>query len=135
MFPSKFSAPKNFRTILLILPIIFSLTGCVYLVVGGAGALGGYIVSPDTVEGVTSHEKGDVWDAAIEIVSIMGWIENQNELSSVMRAKISGAKVTITISSINNSTTKVSIKSRKAFLPKISTAQDIFVKIMSRLNK
>ncbi len=126
---------KNLRTLILILPILVSLTGCVYVVVGTVGALGGYIVSPDTVEGVASHEKVKVWDAAIEIASVMGWIENQNEVNSVIKAKINGARVTITITSINDSTTKVTVKSRKVFLPKVSLAQDVFVKIMSRLKQ
>ena len=34
---------------------------------GGVGAVGGYIVSPDAVEGITEHTEDEVWDAAIEV--------------------------------------------------------------------
>jgi len=105
------------------------------LVVGGIGAVGGYIVSPDTVEGTTHNDTVTIWDAAIEVVSIMGLIEEKSEAGGVILAKISGAKVTITLTPVNQTTTKVTVKARKAYLPRISLAQDVFVKIMSRFNE
>ena len=119
---------------LLIVPVLFNLSGCVYLVVGGIGALGGYIVSPDTVEGIAESDAEAVWDAAVDVISIMGVIEEQQKEAGLMKAKISRAQVTITTISINDSTTKISVKARKSFLPKISLAQDVYVKIMSYLN-
>ncbi len=41
---------------MVLLAAILSSGGCIYLVVGGIGALGGYVVSPDTVEGVSENE-------------------------------------------------------------------------------
>ena len=115
--------------------ILFSLNGCIYLVVGGIGAVGGYIVSPDTVEGLTENDEVAVWDGTLEIVSIMGTIKEQNENNGILIARISGAEVTIKIVKLNDSNIKVSVKARKAYLPKISIAQDVFVKIMSYLNE
>lgn len=115
--------------------ILFSLNGCIYLVVGGIGAVGGYIVSPDTVEGLTENDEVMVWDGTLEIVSIMGTIKEQNENKGILIVKISGAEVTIKIVKLNDSNIKVSVKARKAYLPKISVAQDVFVKIMSHLNE
>ena len=110
-------------------------SGCVYLVVGGIGAVGGYIVSPDTVEGITDNDVALVWDTAIETVSIMGLIDESEEASGMILASIHGAKITITIVSLNVSTTKLTVKARKSFLPRISLAQDVFVKIMSRVEE
>ena len=45
----------------------------------GLGAVGGYVVSPDTVEGITENEEMIVWDSAIEVVTIMGLIKEQHE--------------------------------------------------------
>ncbi|HBG62139.1 MAG: hypothetical protein A2Y03_08755 [Omnitrophica WOR_2 bacterium GWF2_38_59] len=115
--------------------ILFSLNGCIYLVVGGIGAVGGYIVSPDTVEGLTENDVVEVWDGTLEIISIMGTIKEQNENNGLLIAKISGSEVTIKIVKLNESNIKVSVKARKAYLPKISVAQDVFVKIMSHLNE
>jgi len=109
-------------------------SGCIYLVVGGIGAVGGYIVSPDTVEGITENEIAYVWDTAIETVSIMGLIKEENEEGGMILASIHGANITITAISLSPTTSKVTVKARKAYLPRISLAQDVFVKIMSRMN-
>ena len=125
--------PKHILARLLMIPLLLSLSGCVYLVVGGIGALGGYVVSPDTVEGVTGHDVKDVWDAAVEVVSIMGTVNEQQEQAGILIARVNGCKVTITISQLADQATKVRIKSRKAFLPKITVSQEVYVKIMSKL--
>lgn len=127
--------PKNLLALFVSVPLLFCVSGCIYLVVGGIGAVGGYIVSPDTVEGLTENDAAVVWDTAIETLSIMGLIDEKNEPGGMILAKVHGAKITVTIVSINQTTTKLTVKARKAYLPKISLAQDIFVKIMSRLNE
>jgi len=126
---------KSWKALILLIPIMILLSGCVYLIVGGIGALGGYVVSPDTVEGISGQDAITVWDAAVEIVSVMGIIEEQNEEGGIIIAKINGAKTTITITSISDSAVKLNIKARKHFLPKITVAQEVFVKIMSYLSE
>ena len=111
------------------------LGGCVYLAIGGVGALGGYIVSPDTVEGLAESGTAQVFDTAVEIVSIMGLVESKNEAGGVIKARINGASVTVVIMEMSSSSAKLSVKVRKHYLPKISLAQDVFVKIMSRVNE
>ena len=128
-------ARKKFLKIFVFLALLFSLTGCVYLVVGGIGVLGGYVVSPDTVEGVTNHDADSLWDAAHDIVSVMGTMSEQRKDGGVIIARISGAKVIVTIISVGQNSCKLNIKARKGFLPKISIAQDVFVKIMSHLSE
>lgn len=114
--------------------LLFS-SGCVYLVVGGVGALGGYVVSPDTVEGVLDNKaQGDVWQAAVDIIGVMGIIEESNEPGGIILAKIQGTKVTITIMEISPDTVKLSVKARKAFLPNIRLSQDIYSKIVQKVN-
>ena len=110
-------------------------SGCVYLVVGGIGAVGGYIVSPDTVEGITSNDIDMVWDTAIETISVMGLIEESEEAAGMILASVHAAKITVTMVTLSESTTKLTVKARKAFLPRISLAQDVFVKIMSRVKE
>lgn len=121
---------------LLCIPLLaVCLNGCIYLAIGGVGALGGYIVSPDTVEGLAESDTGQVWDTAVEVVSIMGLVESKNEAGGVLKARISGAGVTVVIMKMSSSAVKLSVKARKHYLPKISLAQDVFVKIMSRVNE
>lgn len=120
---------------LLMMPVLLMLNGCIYLVVGGVGAVGGYIVSPDTVEGITENDKNSVYDASIEISSIMGSVVEQNVDGGVILAKINTADVTISMVPISETTVKLMVKARKLYLPRINLAQDIYVKIMNYLNE
>jgi len=125
---------KNILSKILMLSVLLCLHGCVYLVVGGIGAVGGYVVSPDTVEGITENDSLAVWDTTVEIVSIMGTIDEQNEDSGILIAVVNGAKVAVTVEKLTETSTKLTVKARKNYLPKITIAQDVFVKIMSQLN-
>ena len=126
---------KNLVTLLLISVLSFSLSGCIYLVVGGIGAIGGYVISPDTVEGITENDRMLVWDSAVEVLSIMGVIEEQLEEGGRIMANVHGAEVTVYLIPVSDTTLKVQVKARKMRLPRISTAQDVFIKIMSNVNE
>lgn len=129
---------KKIRQKLVVLFAMCTLvfnSGCIYLVVGGIGAVGGYIVSPDTVEGVTGNDIDIVWDTIVETISVMGLIDESDEAAGMMLASIHGAKITVIVVSLSESTTRLTVKARKAFLPRISLAQDVFVKIMSRVEE
>ena len=126
---------KNIIVRILMFPIMMSLSGCIYLVVGSIGAVGGYVVSPDTVEGISEHDQSSIWSEAVDVISIMGVITEKLEAGGLIVAKIQGARVTVTITSLSSSATKVTVKARKAFMPKITIAQDVYVKIMNKLNE
>ena len=130
----KLLAGKRFLLALL-LSFMLCTSGCVYLIVGGIGALGGYVVSPDTVEGITAHDQDEVWDAANEVLSIMGTISEAKQASGLMIARVSGAKITVTVVSVNKTSTKLNIKARKGPFPKITIAQDIYTKIITHLTE
>ncbi len=107
-----------------------TLNSCVYLVVGSVGAVGGYAISPDTVEGMlTDHSPAEVWRATEDVVGVMGIIEERNEAAGVMLCKIQGAKVTITVTRMGESTVKLTVKSRKMLFPKVRISEDVYLKI------
>ncbi len=117
------------KNIILFL-MTLSLNSCIYLVVGSVGAVGGYIVSPDTVEGVVAgHSSAEVWDAAEEVIGIKGIILEKNQAAGLITAKVHGTKVTITVLKMSATAVKLVVKARKAFFPNISMAQDIYIKI------
>ncbi len=119
---------------LLACVLVMTLNSCVYLVIGGVGAVGGYAISPDTIEGVISgHSPSEAWHAAEEVAGIMGIIEERNEAAGMMLCKIQGAKVTITIMRMGESTVKIVVKSRKAFFPKIKISEDVYLRIHNYL--
>ncbi len=134
MFGQRFvkSVTKTFVVFLF----MASLTGCVYLVVGSVGALGGYVVSPDTVEGkITGYELGQVREAASSIVSIMGAVKEHADSDGIIIAMIQGAKVTVTTESVETGVVRLAVKARKTFFPKIKLAQDVYVKIVNHLGE
>ena len=123
-----------------LLPVLFlALTlctsGCVYMLVGGIGALGGYVVSPDTVEGIASYDTDELWDAVDEVVSVMGIVSESKESSGLMIARINGAKVTITVTPVGKSSSKLTVKARKGFFPKIAVSQDVYTKVITSLSE
>lgn len=126
---------KKITLLAAVLFLFLSLNGCIYVVVGSIGALGGYVVSPDTVEGVTSQSQAAVWDETIDVLSVMGTILEQQEDAGLIVAKVNGSKVTINIIAMTQSAVKLSVRARKFNLPRVSLAQDIFVKIMSKVTE
>ncbi len=126
---------KSFLAMILAGICAFSASGCIYLAVGAAGVVGGYVVSPDTVEGSVAHSFEDTWNAAKEITGIMGKIVEENSSQGVLLADINAARVTVTLVSVNGTTTKISIKARKSFMPKVDLAQDVYIKIVNSFER
>ena len=120
---------------LVVLALVPATSGCIYLAVGAVGVVGGYVVSPDTVEGQATKSLQEAYDAAKQITGIMGQIAQESPNNSELIAMISGTKVTVTLIAINVSTTKISVKARKAFMPKIDIAQDVYTKIINSMEK
>jgi len=119
---------------LLVCVLAITLNSCVYLVIGGVGAVGGYAISPDTIEGVIEdHSLAEVWNEAVNVVSTMGVIEERNDAAGMFIAKIQGAKVTVTVTRMGETSVKLSVKSRKAFLPKIAISEDVYLKVHKNL--
>ena len=104
------------------------------MVVGGIGLLGGYVVSPDTVEGITHRSQAEVWDTAVEIVSIMGVIQEKFEKEGLVVGKVNNTLIRVNIIPLSDSTVKIAVKARRSFFPKIKTAQDVYIKIVSQLS-
>ena len=123
---------KNTAIVVLIAFLSLSLNGCFYLVLGGAAAASGYAVSQDTIQGECEKDFENVWESAIDVVSIMGAITSKSHELGKISAIVSNANVTIVISQITSSTVRLKVKARKALFPSISTAQNIFVKIMNK---
>ena len=126
---------KHLLSYLVIGFLAVTTSGCVYMVLGSVAALGGYVISPDTVEGLASQSEKAVWHAVNDILSIMGRVSEHYEQKGMAVAQISGARVTVTVYPMTQKTVKLRVKARKSLLPKIAVAQDVFTKIMNRLNE
>ncbi len=117
--------------------LMFLASGCTaaLIVAGGAGAVGGYSLSRDTVEGVVGKGSDELWDAAHTVVSIMGSSNEERRKTGDIDATIAGAHVTVNVLAVNLTTSKLRVKARKYFLPRVGLAQEIFNKIMHQLEE
>ena len=112
-----------------------SVSGCAYAVLAGVAAAGGYAVSQDTIQGDTDKDFNEVWDASLDIISIMGTISSQSRELGRIVAIANGARVTINVMQLTTATVRLKVKARKSLFPSIANAQNIYVKIMNRVNK
>ena len=111
---------------------IFS-SGCWFLVIGGAGAVGGYAVTRDTFEGVSSKGQEELLTAAHKVLTIMGTITEENLKDGQIKARVNGNRVTVQVIQINLTTSKLRVKARNGIFPRVGVAQEIYTKIMNQL--
>ncbi|MEW6009568.1 MAG: hypothetical protein AB1629_08045 [Candidatus Omnitrophota bacterium] len=112
----------------------FLLSGCVPLIIGGVGVLGGYAISKDTIAAETEKKAEDIWQASKDVVSIMGIVKNIDEDAKILEANVYGSSVVVRIERLTDVTNRLRVKARKLLMPNIGLAQKIFVKIMQKLD-
>jgi len=119
------------KAILVLIPCIFlSISGCAPLIIGSAvGALGGYAVSKDTIQGETDKSYDSLWEAALTVSKIRGQIKYENKTKGYIESEAESSKVYIRFIRLTVSTTRLRVSARKYHFPNMSLAQDIFVKI------
>jgi hypothetical protein len=125
---------KFFQVLLAAFLCVFS-SGCIWLVVGGVGAVGGYAVSRDTFEGVSSKGQEELMASAHKVLSIMGTIQDERPKEGEIKATVYGNSVTVEVIQINLTTSKLRVKARKDLLPSVGVAQEIYTKIMNQLEQ
>ena len=124
-----------------ILPIVLAASiclfssGCVFLIIGGVGAVGGYAVTRDTFEGVSSKGQEELMTAAHKVLSIMGTITEDRPKDGEIVARVYGNRVTVEVIQINLTTSKLRVKARNAIFPRIGLAQDVYTKIINQLEQ
>lgn len=119
----------------MLLFAVLSFQGCFYLVIGSIGAVGGYVVSPDTVQGTVERDLEEVWEASFNVANIMGNVISQNKNLGNIEAIINNSRVNISMIQFTPEVVKLVVKARKSFFPNISTAQDVYVKIINEMGK
>ena len=115
--------------------IILISSGCGVVVIAGLGALGGYVISPDTVEGIVGYSEGELFSSAGDILSIMGTVSEQSKGTGHVAARLSSVRVTVDVIPQSKSTTKLRVKARKWVFPKMAVAQDVYMKIIRKLQE
>jgi len=123
---------QSFKILLAAFLCVFS-SGCIYLVVGGVGAVGGYAISRDTFEGVSSKSQEELLASAHKVLSIMGTILEERPKDGEIVGTVYGSHVTVDVIQINLTTSKLRVKARKMIFPRVAIAQEVYTKIMNQL--
>ena len=125
--------PVTFFQILILASICAFSSGCWFLVIGGAGAVGGYAVTRDTFEGVSSKGQEELLASAHKVLSIMGTITDERPKDGEIVARVYGNHVIVDVIQINLTTSKLRVKARNGIFPRVGVAQEVYTKIMNQL--
>jgi hypothetical protein len=122
------------KMVLFLMPLIFiGISGCAPLIIGGAvGAVGGYAISKDTVQGETDRSYDSLWNAALTVSRIRGQIKFEDRTKGYIELTAESSKVYIRLIRVTEATTRLRVQAKKYHFPNLNLAQDIFVKIMEQ---
>ena len=109
--------------------LLFNFLGCVPILVG-AGALGGYAVTKDTIQGETDMPYDDLWSSALKVSRIRGTIRQEDAAGGYLKLAVESGFIWIRLIKITQAATRLKVSARKYHLPNISLAQDVYLKIM-----
>lgn len=112
---------------------LIALSGCVFVVAGTLGAVGGYAVTRDTIQGEYDASYQRAWKAALQTCNTLGVIVNRDTNKGMIEATVDRAKVKVEITQMTPEATRIKVKARKGIFPRIGTAQNVFVKIVQQL--
>ena len=113
---------------------VFS-SGCWFLIVGGAGAVGGYAITQDTFQGISSKGQEELLTATHKVLSVMGTITDDRPKDGEIVAMVYGNHVTVDVIQINLTTSKLRVKARKDLLPSRAVAQEVYTKIINQIEQ
>ncbi len=125
---------KNIFSVLVVLFLCLSISGCLPLFIG-VGALGGYAVSKDTIQGEVAQDVGTVWGAAIKVSEITGIIRAEDRTKGTLAVEVDRNNVNIRIEELTKNTVRLRVSARtKYLLPNIDLAQKIYIKINKEIS-
>jgi hypothetical protein len=115
----------------LVLPfLVLNISGCTFILVGAAGALGAYGISKDTIQGDTDRPYESLWSSALNIAHIRGTIKEEDAPRGYIEMQTESSKVWIRLIRLTRLSTRVRISARKFHFPNLELAQDMYVKIV-----
>ncbi|MFH1398013.1 MAG: DUF3568 family protein [Candidatus Omnitrophota bacterium] len=115
--------------------MIFSMiaSGCAPILIGaavGAGAVGGYAMSKDTIETDLDKSYESIWNSALLISKDYGNIKYENNARGYLELEQGPLHIWIKLSRMTRATTRIRVRVRKYHLPNMALAQEIFAKII-----
>ena len=118
----------------LLVVAVAGLCGCAPLLLG-AGAAGGYAISRDSITNTFELSPAHLYQVSREVIGDAGFVTTEDARRGLLQATVGGATVTITVTPSSDHRTELKVKARnKLLMPKIRVAQDIYNRIVGRLN-
>lgn len=90
------------------------LSGCAVLVIGAAGAAGGYAVSADGIEGILDQSYDHLWRTAVRVLQREGMIGGTDQAHGEMKAKVGHSEVTLRLDQTTPKTVTLRVQARRA---------------------
>ena len=113
--------------------VVLAGAGCAPILIG-AGAVGGYAISKDSISNTFDLSMDHVYDISRQVAEKEGLVTLADAKRGLIRTQVPGAKVTITIRRLTSRTVELKVKARNdAWLPKIDIAQSVYNQIVERL--
>ncbi|MBN2484198.1 MAG: hypothetical protein JXD21_08380 [Candidatus Omnitrophica bacterium] len=120
---------------LLSLCLLFSLTGCIPLLVG-TGVAGGLVLSVDTVRLDLDTTIEQAWEETRSVLSERGQVIFENESDGVIRARIGDTSVAAYVARVTydsgDTSIWVDVSARRRALPNLDLAFEIINDIQGR---
>mgnify|MGYP001610969230 FL=1 len=108
--------------------------GCAPLLLG-AGAAGGYAISRDSIKNTFEVSETHLYQVSREVIGDVGFVTTEDARRGLIQATVEGATVTISVTPASDHRTELKVKARnKLPMPKIRVAQDVYNRIVNRLN-
>lgn len=122
---------------LFLFPVLFSvllnISGCVFIIAGTVGAVGGYAITRDTIQGEYDAKYDNAWKSALETCDTLGFITTKDTYKGTIEALVERAKVKVEITQLTQKAIRVKVKARKGIFPRMGIAEKVFVKIVQKL--
>ena len=124
---------RTARCLVLLTGAVVGLSGCAALWLG-AGAVGGYAVSRDSITNHLELPPSHIYHVSDQVIRGLGIVREEDEQRGLIQADVEGAHVTIRIKPVSETVTELNVKARKGFLiPKLDVAERVYNAIISRL--
>ena len=109
------------------------MAGCVPAIIAG-GLVIGYSLSSDSASGNVKAEYRELWDICLDRLEAMdAEIISANESKGIIKANISENNLTLRLDTINSTTQRLRVSSRRYLMPRPQYSQQIFFKIVEDL--
>lgn len=124
--------PRKFLFLLLIVSLL-NACGCVPLVVGGAGVLGGYAIGRDNIKGNSDKPYNVIWRSALKVAKIKGKLTKQDKGQGEIELEAKQSLVCIKLTRLAEGATEIKVSARRYSLPNLKLAEEIFVRIIEEI--